>query len=561
MEQHVSQPHGSRAGSRLGPYELFEVIGQGGMAVVYRARQPRAGRDVAIKLIAPAYARYPSVVERFENEARAAARLQHPHILPVYDVGVDSSQPYLVMAYLMGGTLRQRLAQRLEAVGASLPDPDLPDTLADAPIPKAAGLPLAEVICLTYEIASALDYAHAQGIVHRDVKPGNVLLDSLGHAYLADFGLAQLADAAARGGVGTPGTYAYMAPEVAAGQPATPASDIYALGIVVFELLAGQRPYEAHTPEEVIAALRHGITADLRSLRPDLPPGVRVAVMQALSRSPESRPAHAGSLALALARASGLERLTCPPEMDRRTLEAALAAAPAAPAALPAMLSGPRTPPPDVAEPLPPAAAPTLAEPPLPSLLPQPGEPTTEPFPVSPPGAAEPAPPPPTPLLVQVRLPESLRGASPEGASPEGASPEGTPPPAPTAPPAAPAPPSPPLPGPSAPFAPSFEGGTPPPVDLPAQPGEPVELSPLPPELASLLDEAIVSAPDPKAPAPADRARARGKINWLTLAASVIGLLMLVALIVVFLYILFTYEPPGAGGFEPESYRLVGYSG
>ncbi len=288
-------------GNRLGQYELVEEIGRGGMAVVYRARQPHADRDVAVKVISPDYARYPSVIRRFEGEARAAARLQHPHILPVYDVGVERGQPYLVMAYTPGGTLSKRLAALPRRAEGDPSDPRIP-----------VGMPLATVVRLTAQIATALDYAHAHGVVHCDVKPGNVLLDEQGFAYLADFGIARLASDVPELDGHTPGTYAYMAPEVAAGDAPGPASDVYALGIMVFEMLTGCRPYEAHDRRSVVEMAGRA-PPDLLALRPDLPPGVRVVVSQALSPQPESRPAHAGSLALALARAAGLEQLVCAP--------------------------------------------------------------------------------------------------------------------------------------------------------------------------------------------------------------------------------------------------------
>lgn len=293
-------------GVSVGQYELREVIGRGGMAVVYRARQPRADRDVAIKVIPPPHARSAAAVQRFENEARAAARLQHPHILPVYDVGSDHGEPFLVMAYLPGGTLRQRITRSVLQAESAPEDES-----------QIAGVPLDEVICLTYEIASALDYAHANGIIHRDVKPGNVLLDAQGHAYLADFGIAQLSAAEPPRRGYTPGTYAYMAPEVAAGQPATPASDIYSLGVMIYEMLTTRRPFDVHDRAAVLAAHQFGTIPDLRVLRPDVPPGVKVVVVQALSPEPASRPAHAGALALALARSAGMARLACAPEMNR----------------------------------------------------------------------------------------------------------------------------------------------------------------------------------------------------------------------------------------------------
>jgi eukaryotic-like serine/threonine-protein kinase len=276
-------------GQRVGEYVLLEVIGRGGMSIVYRARQARIDRDVAVKLIVPPYSKHPKLVERFVREAQAVARLQHPHILPVLDVGTVDDQPFMVLAYLPGGTLTRQIAG------------------------SQGGLSLNDTICYATEIGAALDYAHGQGIIHRDVKPGNVLLDAQGHAYLSDFGVALLAAEDANEESQTPGTYAYMAPEVAMGEPASKASDIYSMGIVIFEMLAGQRPYNVREKAELLAALAADDQPDVLAMRPTLPQGVRVALMQALAGDPESRPGRASSLALALTRAAGMDRMPCPP--------------------------------------------------------------------------------------------------------------------------------------------------------------------------------------------------------------------------------------------------------
>jgi len=271
-------------GQAIGHYQLREIIGQGGMSVVYRASQPRIDRDVAIKVIAAPYVRHPIFVKRFEQEMRATAHLQHPHILPVYDVGLDGNQLYMVMAYFSGGTLSRRIAG------------------------SAGGLPIDETLCITIQVASALDFAHRQGIIHRDIKPGNIMLDGRGNAYLGDFGIAQLADSQSLPAFGT---YAYMAPEVAGGRPATPASDIYSLGIVVYEMLVGHRPFEAHDRRALLDVYAAIFKPNIRDARPDLPSGIQVVLEQALSPEPVSRPAYASALAQALLRASGLKGLPC----------------------------------------------------------------------------------------------------------------------------------------------------------------------------------------------------------------------------------------------------------
>jgi serine/threonine-protein kinase len=197
------------------------------------------------------------------------------------------------MAYLPGGSLGRRIAS------------------------TPAGLPLEDVVCILSQVASALDYAHSRGVVHRDIKPGNILLDSRKNSYLSDFGVAQL-----NGIQNGPalGTFAYMAPEIASGGPASPASDIYALGVVLFEMLTGQRPFEAHTREAVLAAHAEPGTPSIRQHRPDLPPGLQVVVSQALLADPAARPPYASSLASALLRASGLKGLPCiDTDLDERS--------------------------------------------------------------------------------------------------------------------------------------------------------------------------------------------------------------------------------------------------
>ncbi len=267
-------------GRMLGPYQLQEIIGQGGIGAVYRAHQPSVQRDVAIKILSAPLAAHPAFLSRFGQEIRAIARLQHPHILPVHDVGLIDGQPYLVMAYMPGGALSQRIAA------------------------QGGGLPLDEVVRITAQIASALDCAHRAGIVHRDLKPGNILLDAQGNAYLADFGLAQIAEAVGLEYRQWPSTLAYTAPEVMAGDPPSPASDIYALGLVAFEMITARRLPQGIDAQALLAA-RGGSYGDIRSWRPDVPRGVGVAIAQALSANPAARPPLASSFANALGHASG----------------------------------------------------------------------------------------------------------------------------------------------------------------------------------------------------------------------------------------------------------------
>jgi serine/threonine protein kinase/DNA-binding XRE family transcriptional regulator len=200
-------------------YQLGPRIGAGGFGAVYRARQLALGRDVAIKVILPQYADHPEFIRRFEAEAQLVARLEHPHIVPLYDYWREPGAAYLVMRYVRGGALQDLLQQ--------------------------ASLPRDHVLRLFEQVGDALGYAHRAEIIHRDLKPANILVDAEGNAYLTDFGIAKdlggeaslTADAAF---VGSPG---YAAPEQIRGEPITAQSDIYALGVLLYELLAGRRPF------------------------------------------------------------------------------------------------------------------------------------------------------------------------------------------------------------------------------------------------------------------------------------------------------------------------------
>lgn len=341
-------------GQSLGPYELLEMVGRGGMGVVYRARQPSTARDVAVKVINASFGHHPDFVRRFEQEAQASASLQHPHILPVYDAGLESGHPYLVMAYLSGGTLAEHIHAQ-------------PD-----------GLLLDEVVRITAQLANALDYAHARSVIHCDVKPGNVLLDGLGNVYLADFGIARLVEgAASQPGEGL-GTVPYVAPEVASGGSVSTASDIYGLGMVVLEMLAGQLPASG-SPEAASAAK---LLALLDHRRPELPLGVGVVLGQALNVHPESRPPHARSLAKALALASGHPLPQEPPTLPHRTPTDADDTATGSPRRTPhpGQAAAHQTKPPaaDVAQQAPSLAGPPQPVVPRPTRVHQPGAPPEE---------------------------------------------------------------------------------------------------------------------------------------------------------------------------------------
>jgi branched-chain amino acid transport system substrate-binding protein len=282
-------------GQEIGQYRVIEQIGLGGMATVYKAYQANMDRYVALKALPRHFMHDPTFLGRFEREARTIARLEHPHILPVHDYGHHEGVPYLVMRYVEGGALSDLLRQHPE------------------------GLPLAEAARLIGQIASALDYAHQQGVIHRDIKPSNMLLDRTGNVLLTDFGIAKIAEATVQfTGQGTVGTPAYMSPEQAMGKELTPATDVYSLGVVLFEMLTGRVPYQAETPIAVINAHIYNPLPLPRSLRPDMPEMVERVLLKALAKVPEARYQTAGEMAAALSEAVHAAPVG-PPEVSEET--------------------------------------------------------------------------------------------------------------------------------------------------------------------------------------------------------------------------------------------------
>jgi serine/threonine protein kinase len=224
-----------------GRYELGEVIGHGGMSVVRRGMDRQLQREVAVKLLRPAYAAHPESRRRFEEEARAAARISHPSVVTVFDSGEDGEQAFLVMECLPGRTLA--------------------DLLGGGPLPED------QLRSLAIDLLGALAAAHAVGVVHRDVKPGNVLLTPDGSAKLADFGIAKTTETPDLTATGlVVGTAWYVAPERLAGRPASPASDLYSLGVVLYEAAAGEKPHEGSPPLAVEPRVAAAIE---RALEPD----------------------------------------------------------------------------------------------------------------------------------------------------------------------------------------------------------------------------------------------------------------------------------------------------
>ena len=254
------------SGKTLGQYQVIKPIGQGGMAKIYLAYQPSVRREVAIKVMSSPLQESAGSIKRFAQEVEVIAHLQHPQIIPVYDFGEHDDQIYIVMAYIRGGTLADRIEQA-------------PD-----------GLPDRETIRLLDLIAEGLDYAHSKGIVHRDLKPNNILIDESSHPYIADFGLAKLTEGKIElTHTMMTGTAAYMAPEIAQSGKSTKRADIYALGIILFEMLTGKLPFQGETPYKMLSAHIHQPVPNLHKFKPDLPEAVQSVMDKVLAKDPVNR--------------------------------------------------------------------------------------------------------------------------------------------------------------------------------------------------------------------------------------------------------------------------------
>jgi Tol biopolymer transport system component len=276
------------AGTRLGPYEIIGVIGAGGMGEVYRARDTRLGRDVAVKVLPESFASDPDRRTRFEREAQAVAALSHPNVLAIFDTGIHEGQLFVVTELLVGGTLRERLA--------------------------AGALPVRKATDIAVQIARGLSAAHAKGLVHRDLKPENVFIVEDGQVKILDFGLARLTPstsgatetmAAVTDPGSVMGTVGYMAPEQVRGQAVDARADLFAFGAVLYEMVAGVRAFQRDTAADSISAILTQDPPDLPAKRPDVPAVFDRIVRHCLEKNPNERFQTARDVAFALEALSG----------------------------------------------------------------------------------------------------------------------------------------------------------------------------------------------------------------------------------------------------------------
>ena len=296
------------AGTRLGPYEILSVLGAGGMGEVYRGRDTRLDRVVAIKVLPEHRSSSPQVRERFEREARAISSLSHPHICALYDIGQQDGIDYLVMEFLEGETLAHRLKK-----GPLAPD---------------------QVLQLAIQICDALDTAHKHAVIHRDLKPGNIMLTKSG-AKLLDFGLAKVrAVSAAAGKTALPtqttpltgegtilGTLQYMAPEQLEGADADARTDIFAFGAMLFEMATGRKAFEGKSSASLIASIMHNVPAPVAQFQPGAPAGLDHIIRHCMAKDPDLRWQAASDVRLGLqwiAEEQAHSRVPAPARRGRR---------------------------------------------------------------------------------------------------------------------------------------------------------------------------------------------------------------------------------------------------
>ena len=288
-------------GQTLGRYQLLKELGRGGFATVYQGYDAGLERYVALKVLHPELTRDEVALRRFQREATAVARMRHANIIIVYEFGEADGSAFIVMEYVEGDTLKARLGK---------------------------SLPLAEVQRIISDVASALEYAHNRGVIHRDIKPANILITTENQVVLADFGIALLAQNSSSLTRGLLGTPQYMAPEQALGEPIDARSDMYALGIVLFEMLAGQPPFRGDSPLATLALQVNAPLPKLRSLNPAVPEAVEAMIERALAKDPAQRYPSAAEFRAALIAASeeareGMEMATYSPDMAAAAQERA----------------------------------------------------------------------------------------------------------------------------------------------------------------------------------------------------------------------------------------------
>ncbi|NOT04676.1 MAG: protein kinase [Anaerolineales bacterium] len=263
-------------GKQIGAYQIVAPLGEGGMAAVYKAYQPATDRYVALKILPRHFASDPQFIGRFQQEAKVLAKLQHPHILPIFDFGEADDYTYIVMPFIEGGTLVNLM--------------------------RGEPLPLAQIRRVISQVGDALEYAHLHSLIHRDVKPSNILIDERGNCLLMDFGLAKIVEGSLHlttSGM-IMGTPAYMSPEQGLGEGLDTRTDVYSLGVILYEMAVGRVPYKAETPMAVIVKHIHDPLPLPRALNVNLPESVERVILKSLAKNPNDRFGTAGEMVNAL---------------------------------------------------------------------------------------------------------------------------------------------------------------------------------------------------------------------------------------------------------------------